>query len=362
MVYRVYNFNPGPATLPLAVLQEAQKELLDYQGSGMSVMEMSHRSREFEEIIFSAEALMLEILGLSNEYQVLFLQGGASLQFAMLPLNFLRPGTTADYIVTGSFASKALQEAQKLGKTHIAASTKNDNFRSIPRQDEIKFSESPVYLHITTNNTIYGTQWKYVPSCGDVPLVADMSSDILSRELELNRFSLVYAGAQKNVGPAGVTVVIIKKSFLEKAAENIPVILSYKTHAEARSLYNTPPTFAVYMVKLVLNWIKETGGLKAIGELNKKKAALIYDVIDESKGFYRGHAAKEDRSDMNITFRLPDDNLEKSFLEEAAKEGLVGLKGHRSVGGIRASLYNAMPLEGTETLAAFMKDFMHRKG
>jgi phosphoserine aminotransferase len=362
MVYRVYNFNPGPATLPLTVLQEAQKELLDYRGLGMSVMEMSHRSREFEEIVNSAEALMLELLGLSTEYQVLFLQGGASLQFAMIPLNFLPPGATADYILTGSFATKALQEAEKLGKTHVAASAKNSNFRSIPSQDEIKFSESPAYVHITSNNTIYGTQWKYIPDCGEVPLVADMSSDILSRELEMTRFSLVYAGAQKNLGPAGVTVVIIKKSLLEGASKNIPAILSYKAHAEARSLYNTPSSFSVYILRLVLNWVKEKGGLKAIGELNKKKAALIYDVIDASEGFYRGHALREDRSDMNVTFRLPDDNREKAFAEEAAKEGLIGLKGHRSVGGIRASLYNAMPLEGVEALAQFMKEFLNRKG
>jgi len=362
MVYRAYNFNPGPAMLPLEVLKTAQEELLNYRGLGMSVMEISHRSREFEEIIFSAEALMLEIMGLSSGYRVLFLQGGASLQFAMLPLNYLRPGTVADYIVTGSFASKSLKEAQKIGKTNIAATTEENNFSSIPAQEEIKLSDSPAYLHITTNNTIYGTQWKYIPSCGDIPLVADMSSDILSRELEMNRFSLVYAGAQKNLGPAGVTVVIIREDFLEKASDNIPAILSYKTHAEARSLYNTPPTFAVYIVRLVLQWIIEKGGLKAVEEANKKKAALIYEVIDESGGFYRGHAVKKDRSDMNVTFRLPNENLEKSFLDEAAKEGLVGLKGHRSVGGIRASLYNAMPLKGAELLAAFMKDFMHKKG
>jgi phosphoserine aminotransferase len=362
MVHRVFNFNPGPATLPLAVLQEAQKELLDYSGLGMSVMEISHRSHDFEEIIGSAEELMLEVTGLSDDYQVLFLQGGASLQFAMLPLNFLSPDAVADYIITGSFASKACQEAERVGKVHIAASTKNDNFRSIPKQHDIKLSDFPAYVHITTNNTIYGTQWKYIPDCGEVPLAADMSSDILSRELDMSRFSLAYAGAQKNLGPAGVTVVIIKKNLLERASKNIPAILSYKTHAEARSLYNTPPTFAIYILKLVLNWVKEKGGLKILGDINKKKAALIYDIIDKSDGFYRGHAFKEARSDMNITFRLADENLEKIFTEEAAREGLIGLKGHRSVGGIRASLYNAMPMEGVEALSRFMKDFMNRKG
>lgn len=363
MAYRVYNFNPGPATLPLTVLQEVQKELLDYRGLGMSVMEISHRSGAFEDIIGAAETLMLDILGLAaQEYQVLFLQGGASQQFAMLPLNFLLPGTTADYVVTGSFASKALQEAEKLGETHQTASTKNDNFRSIPEQHELKLSNAPAYVHITTNNTIYGTQWKYIPDCGGAPLVADMSSDILSGELDMAKFSLAYAGAQKNLGPSGVTAVIIEKSFLEKASAALPAIFSYQTHAKARSLYNTPPTFSVYILKLVMEWVKEKGGLKAIGENNKKKAALVYDVIDNSAGFYRGHAEAKDRSVMNVTFRLPDEGLEKTFAEEAATVNLIGLKGHRSVGGIRASLYNAMPLEGAAALADFMKDFMNKNG
>ena len=360
MVYRVYNFNPGPATLPLGVLRKVQEELLDYRGLGMSVMEMSHRSRDFEEIIGTAETLILELLGLSTDYQVLFLYGGASQQFSMLPLNLLPPDATADYVVTGSFASKALQEAEKLGKTHLAASTKDNNFRSIPRQQEIQLSRSPAYVHITTNNTIYGTQWKYIPDCGEVPLTADMSSDILSRELEMNKFSLIYAGAQKNLGPAGVTLVIIKKSLLEKSRDNLPAMFSYKTHAQARSLYNTPPTFSIYVLKLVLEWVREKGGLKTMEEHNKNKATLIYNILDGSEGFYRGHAVKEDRSTMNITFRLPDENLEKAFVEEAKKENLIGLKGHRSVGGIRASLYNALPLEGAETLAQFMKNFMDK--
>ncbi|MGI6308026.1 MAG: 3-phosphoserine/phosphohydroxythreonine transaminase [Dethiobacteria bacterium] len=362
MVYRVYNFNPGPATLPLPVLQEAQEELLNYREKGMSIMEISHRSRELEEIIESAEALLLELCGLSAAYQVLFLQGGASQQFAMVPLNFLPPGGTADYILTGSFAQKAYQEAQRLGKINVAATTQDHQYRRIPLPEELKFSPVPAYVHITTNNTIYGTQWKYIPDTGEIPLIADMSSDILSRKIDLTRFSLVYAGAQKNLGPAGVTVVILKKNILEKASPNIPTILSYETHAEARSLYNTPPVFAIYLVHLVLQWVKKQGGLQAIEELNTKKAALIYQVIDESKEFYQGHALKEDRSGMNITFRLPDEEQEKAFVDRAAQEGLVGLKGHRSVGGIRVSLYNAMPLKGAETLAQFMTAFYRKNG
>lgn len=362
MVYRVYNFNPGPATLPLAVLQEAQEQLLDFQGKGMSVLEMSHRSREFEEIVFSAEDLLLKLYGLSTEHQVLFLQGGASLQFAMVPINLLPAGSTADYILTGSFAQKAFQEAERIGKVQVAATTQNKQYRFIPVQEEIELSASPAYVHITTNNTIFGTQWKYVPDTGGAPLIADMSSDILSQKIDLDRFSLAYAGAQKNLGPAGVTVVILKRSLLERIPEDIPAILSYKTHAGARSLYNTPPTFAAYLVKLVLQWVEKQGGLDAIGALNKKKAALIYRAIDESNGFYRGHAEKEARSNMNATFRLPDEKQEKTFVEKAAKEGLVGLKGHRSVGGIRASLYNALPLEGAETLAQFMTAFCHKNG
>ena len=362
MVYRVYNFNPGPATLPLPVLQEAQEQLLNYQETGMSVMEISHRSREFEEIVNSAETLLLELCGLSTAYQVLFLQGGASLQFAMVPLNFLPSGGTADYILTGSFAQKACQEAKRLGEVHVAATTQDKQYRCIPAPDEIKISPAPAYVHITTNNTIYGTQWKYIPDTAGIPLIADMSSDILSRKIDLSRFSLAYAGAQKNLGPAGVTVVILKKSLLEKAPQNVPAILSYKTHAGARSLYNTPPAFAIYLVKLILQWVRKQGGLEAMEALNKKKAALIYQAIDESGGFYRGHAVKEDRSSMNITFRLPDGDHEKTFVEGAAQEGLVGLKGHRSVGGIRASLYNAMPLEGAEALAQFMTAFCRAKG
>ncbi|MGI5822867.1 MAG: 3-phosphoserine/phosphohydroxythreonine transaminase [Dethiobacteria bacterium] len=363
MTYRVYNFNPGPATLPLPVLEEAQAQLLNYREKGMSITEISHRSQEFEEIIDAAETLLLELGGLStDDYQALFLQGGASQQFALVPLNFLPPTGQADYVLTGSFAQKAYQEAQRLGKINVAATTKDQDYRRIPRQEELKFSPAPAYVHITTNNTIYGTQWKYIPDTGTVPLIADMSSDIFSGETELNRFSLLYAGAQKNLGPAGVTVVILKKNLLEKVSPDIPAIFSYKTHAEARSLYNTPPVFAIYLVHLVLKWLKKLGGLQAVGKLNAQKAELIYRVIEESGGFYRGHAAAENRSQMNITFRLPQEELEKIFVAGAAQEGLVGLKGHRSVGGIRASLYNALPLQGAETLAQYMTAFYRQNG
>lgn len=363
MTYRIYNFNPGPATLPLPVLQEVQEQLLDYREKGMSILEISHRSPEFEEIITSAEELLLKLCGLSaTAYRVLFLQGGASQQFAMVPLNFLPAGSTADYVLTGSFAQKACQEAQRLGKIHVAATTKDHQYRHIPRPDELHFSSAPAYIHITTNNTIYGTQWQYIPETGEIPLVADMSSDILSRQIDFTRFSLTYAGAQKNLGPAGVTVVILKNDLLEKVSPELPAIFSYKTHAEAGSLYNTPPVFAIHLVLLVLQWVEKQGGLQAIAAINTKKAALIYKVLDESGGFYQGHALQEDRSGMNITFRLPGEELEKAFVAGAAREGFTGLKGHRSVGGIRVSLYNAMPLQGAESLAQFMAAFHQKNG
>ena len=285
MVYRIYNFNPGPATLPLPVLEQVQKELLDFRGSGMSILETSHRSKEFEEIVEDAENQLLELLKVSGDYRVLFLQGGASLQFAMVPLNYLSTETSADYILTGSFATKAFEEARKIAPVNIAASTQEDNYSRIPRQEEIELNPSSVYVHLTSNNTIYGTQWKYIPDCGKIPLVADMSSDILSREVEMDRFSLVYAGAQKNLGPAGVTTVIIKKDILERANENLPAMLSYKVHAKANSLYNTPPTFAIYILRLVLQWVKEKGGLRGVESINREKSALLYRAIDESGGF-----------------------------------------------------------------------------
>ncbi|UNC92972.1 3-phosphoserine/phosphohydroxythreonine transaminase [Candidatus Contubernalis alkaliaceticus] len=354
---RVFNFNPGPATLPLSVLEKAQKELLNYQGTGMSVIEVSHRSKEFEAIVNDAAALLKELLQMSDDYKVLFLQGGASTQFAMVPLNFLKEEETADYITTGIFGEKAYKEAVKIGSIHTAASTKDTNHDRIPTAAEINFSPSPSFVHITSNNTIFGTQWKDYSVFNNLNLVADMSSDILCGPLDVSRFALIYAGAQKNLGPAGVTVVIIRKDMLEKVPSNIPSMFRYDLHAENNSLYNTPPSFSIYMVKLVLEWLKEQGGLAKIKEFNENKAALVYEAIDQSNGFYRGHAQKEYRSTMNVTFRLPDEEMEKKFVTEAASHGLVNLKGHRSVGGIRTSIYNAMPFEGCEKLASFMKEF-----
>jgi len=356
-MHRIYNFSPGPATLPLPVLERAREEIPDYKGKGASVMEISHRSKDFEKIVASAEASFLEIADLNDDYQVLFLQGGASLQFMMVPYNFLPSGKTADYIVTGIFAEKAAQEAAALGSVHIVANTKSAGHTFIPKQEELAFSPQPVYVHLVTNNTIYGTQWKYIPDCNGAPLVADMSSDILSRKIDLSKFSLFYAGAQKNLGPAGVTVVVLRKSMLKEIPDHICKIMNYKEHADASSLYNTPSCFPIYVLDLVMDWIKEQGGVAAIEEINNKKAALIYKAIDQSEGFYRGHAREDARSLMNITFRLPDEELEKAFVEGAAKEGMESLKGHRSVGGIRASVYNAMPMAGCEALAQYMEHF-----
>jgi len=359
---RIFNFNAGPATLPLVVLEEAQSELLNFKGSGMSVMENSHRSKEYEVINSEAEALVKELLNVPENYRVLFLQGGASTQFAAVPMNLVSADNHADYILTGAWAEKAYKEASKFIKTNVAASTKDENFTRIPRIDEIKVSDSPVYVHLCSNNTIFGTQWQSFPDLGNVPLVADMSSDILSRRFDVSKFALIYAGAQKNLGPAGVTVVIIRKDLLENIPSNIPTMLRYDIHAKNDSLYNTPPSFSVYMVSLVLRWLKNNGGLAAAEKRNAEKAALIYNAIDNSGGYYRGHAAKDSRSLMNITFRLPNEELEKKFAAEATAQGMIGLKGHRSVGGLRASIYNAMSLEGCMALVEFMKTFQSNNG
>ena len=358
----VYNFNPGPAILPRPVLERARAELLDYAGTGLSILETSHRAPEYEAINAEAEARVKRLLGLGEDWRVLFLQGGASLQFAMVPLNFLPPDRVADYILTGVWSEKALAEAAVIGRTHVAGSTAEERFRRIPRADELAFSAEPAYVHLTSNNTIYGTQWHGWPDVGGRPLVADMSSDILSRPLEAERFALIYAGAQKNLGPAGVTVVIARGDWLERGAKTIPAALRYETYAKNNSLYNTPPVFAVYLLNLTLGWIEEEGGLAAMGERNRRKAAIVYGAIAASGGFYRGHAAPDSRSQMNVTFRLPSPADETAFLAEAERAGFVGLAGHRSVGGIRASLYNAMSLEGCAALAAFMAEFARRRG
>ena len=354
---RAYNFNAGPSALPLSALQKAQEELLDFQGAGMSILEMSHRGKEYEAVHNQAIALLRELLSIPEDYEVLFLQGGASLQFAMAPMNFLPAGRRAAYVTTGVWSEKALAEAKSLGEVYEAASTKSGKHSNIPALSELKYDEDAAYLHITSNNTIYGTQWADFPDTGNVPLIADMSSDILSRPLDVGKFSLIYAGAQKNLGPAGVTVVIIKKSFLATANPNIPTMLRYGTFAKENSLYNTPPTFGIYLMGLVLAWIKEQGGITAITRRNEEKAALIYDAIDASKGFYTGHAVPAARSRMNLTFRLPTEELEKKFLGEAKQAGFVGLAGHRSVGGCRASAYNAVPVEACQALRDLMVDF-----
>ena len=353
-VNRAHNFNAGPSALPLAALQQAQSELLDFQGAGMSILEMSHRGKEYEGVHNRAIALLRELLEVPEDYDVLFLQGGASLQFAMVPLNFLPVGGKAGYVMTGVWAEKAYDEAKKLGDAYEAASAKAGKFSSIPTTEELKYDEDSAYLHITSNNTIYGTQWRDFPDTGSVPLIGDMSSDILSRPFDVDKFSLIYAGAQKNLGPAGVTVVIVKRDFLSKANGNIPTMLRYGTYAKENSLYNTPPTFSIYVMGLVLAWIKEQGGMAAVTNSNEEKAALIYDAFDASGGFYRGHAVPSARSLMNITFRLRDDELEKKFLAEAKKAGFVGLAGHRLVGGCRASAYNAVPLEACIALRDLM--------
>ncbi|MGE5550037.1 MAG: 3-phosphoserine/phosphohydroxythreonine transaminase, partial [Bacteroidota bacterium] len=362
MSARVYNFNPGPATLPLPVLEEIQRDLLDFGGTGMSIMEISHRSKEYEAVHEETEAALKELLGLGADYRVLFLGGGASMQFDMVPMNFLPAGATADYVVTGSFAEKACEEARKIGQVHLAANTKDTNHNRIPIASEIKLSPNPAYVHITSNNTIFGTQWPTLPSFGSIPLVADMSSDILSRRFDATKFALIYAGAQKNLGPAGVTIVIIREDMLAKVPGTLPTMLRYDVHAKNNSLYNTPPGIAVYAVMLVLRWLKAQGGLDAIEKRNRDKAALVYGAIDGSNGFYKGHAVPEARSLMNVTFRLPNEELEGAFVREAKGAGLVNLKGHRSVGGMRASLYNAMPVEGCKKLAEFMREFARKNG
>jgi len=355
MAHRVYNFNPGPATLPLAVLEIVQRELLDYKGTGMSVMEISHRSPEFDEINEAAISLTREVFGLGDNYHVLFVGGGASTQFACVPMNFLSEGQTAAYVDTGSWSSKAIKEAKLFGNVHLAGSSKEANYNHIPK--EIEVPTNAQYLHLTSNNTIFGTQYQSFPEVGNIPLVCDMSSDIASRKLDFTKFSLIYAGAQKNMGPSGVTMVIIRDDMLAKCKDGIPTMFNYKTHAEKKSLFNTPPSFSIYIVKLILEWLKNMGGLAAIEKVNLAKKERIYQLMDLHPDYFKGTAEKDSRSWMNLTMRLPNEDLEKKFIAEAKAAGFVGLKGHRSVGGIRVSLYNAMPLEGAEKLAEFALDF-----
>ncbi len=353
---RVYNFSPGPSVLPEEVLKIAQKEMLDYGGTGMSVMEMSHRSKTFSEIIVEAENLLREIMGIPHHYKVLFLQGGASTQFAMVPLNLLTKSKNADYVNTGNWSKKAIAEAQKYGEVKVIASSEDRNFTYIPKIDRGMLNSKADYVHITSNNTIYGTRFTALPETGVVPLVADMSSNILSEFMDVSKFGLIYAGAQKNIGPAGLTVVIIREDLIGHEMEVTPTMLNYKTHAEKDSLFNTPPCFCIYIALLTFKWIKKKGGISEIEKTNREKASLLYDFLDNSL-LFKGTAESRDRSLMNVPFVLPNEELSSKFIDEAEKHGLVSLKGHRSVGGMRASIYNAMPIEGVKKLVDFMKHY-----
>lgn len=362
-IKRVHNFNAGPSVLPVPVLERAQAEMLDYQGCGMSVMEMSHRSKEFESIIQTAEADLRQLMGIPTNYKVLFLQGGASLQFAMLPMNLRPAGASADYIVTGSWSRTSWKEAAKLGPTNAAFNGEADNYSRLPAAGEYKFDPKAAYVHFCHNETIHGVEFKSEPALlPGVELVCDMSSDFLSQLVDVSKYGLIYAGAQKNAGPAGVVVVIVRDDLLARVPEKLPVMLDYKLLAESGSLHNTPPCFAIYVTGLVMKWLKDLGGLPAIHGINQKKAGLIYTAIDSSGGFYRGHAAAEARSIMNIPFRMPSEELENLFVKESTKADLIGLKGHRSVGGLRASIYNALPLESASMLVEFMRDFQRKHG
>lgn len=356
---RVHNFSAGPAALPLEVLEKAQQELVDYRGSGTSIMEMSHRGAHYTEVDQQARERLTRILGLGDDFEIMFLQGGASTQFMMVPYNLLGAGKKADYINTGAWSKKSITEAKRFGDINIPFTSEDSNFNRVPTQSELSLSSDAEYVHFTTNNTIFGTQFRSELEANGVPLVGDMSSDFLSRPVDVQKYGIIYAGAQKNLGPAGVTVVIVRKDMFEKMNTDIPTILSYNTHAG--KLFNTPPSFPVYMVNLVLEWVENKGGLSFFETFNQQKADLLYDEID-ADDFYNGTAERASRSLMNVTFRLPSEDLEATFLKEAATKDLLALKGHRSVGGIRASIYNACPMESVEALVAFMKEFRNANG
>ena len=359
---RVYNFSAGPSVLPESVLRRAADEMLDYQGSGQSVMEMSHRSKIYEGIIGSAESLLREVMGIPSNYKVLFLQGGASSQFAMVPMNLMNKNHKADFVVTGQWATKAQKEASRYGEAHIVASSKDKTFSYIPDLDPAAFSKDADYFHICMNNTIYGTRFTKLPETGDVPLVADISSCILSEPIDVSKFGLLYAGAQKNMGPAGLTVVIVREDLIGNAMDITPTMFNYQIHADNGSMYNTPPCYAIYICMLVLDWIKnEIGGLEKMNEINEHKAGILYDFLDQSS-LFKGTVVKKDRSIMNVPFVTGSDELDAKFVKEATAADFVNLKGHRSVGGMRASIYNAMPVEGVEKLVEFMRDFEKKNG
>jgi phosphoserine aminotransferase len=365
MEKRIYNFSAGPAILPEEVLLEAQKDLFALPGVGMSILEISHRSKTYDAIHQEAKAGIKKLLDVPDDYAILFLQGGASLQFSMVPLNLMPPKNKADYISTGSWSKKAIKEAKRVGTVNIVCSTEitegdKKYFNRVPKQSELKLDPDSAYVHFTSNNTIFGTQFKTEPETGNVPLVCDASSDILHKKIDVKKYGLIYAGAQKNMGPSGVTMVIIRKDLLERSQDSLHTMLNYKTHVENDSLYNTPNTFGIYIIGLITKWLLNLGGLDKMYETNKMKADLLYNCIDESGGYFKGHAEKESRSLMNITFNLATPELEKKLIDEATKAGFSGLKGHRSVGGLRASIYNAFPLKGVEDLVTFMKDFQKK--
>lgn len=356
MTKRAFNFYAGPATLPYDVVKATSEAALDFQNLGLSILEISHRSKEFDNVIKTAQRDLKELMGLGDDYHVLFLQGGASLQFYMVPLNLSINGKKSDYVNTGAWSKKAIKEAKLVGEVDVIATSEDKNFSYIPKN--VKSTGDKSYLHITTNNTIFGTQYDYIPETGNIPLIGDMSSDILSKNINFSKFSLIYAGAQKNMGPSGATIVIIKDELLKRAADNTPSMLKYKTHTDKDSLFNTPSTLSIFTVGEVLKWIKNKGGVSEIEKMNRKKADLLYNSIDEMGDFYKGSVTDiNSRSLMNVTFNLPTPELEKKFVQEATAKNMLGLKGHRDVGGVRASIYNAFPYEGVEFLVDFMKNF-----
>ncbi|MEE9429975.1 MAG: 3-phosphoserine/phosphohydroxythreonine transaminase [Melioribacteraceae bacterium] len=357
MEKRIYNLSAGPCTLPEEVMLEAQKDFYSYKGEGLSVMEMSHRSKSYDDIIVSAEKDIRTLLNISDDYAVMFLQGGATMQFSMIPLNIMPPNNKADYINTGAWSKKAIKEAKRVGEVNVAASSEDSNFNYIPKQDAFNLTADASYVHYTSNNTIFGTGFKTEPEVGNVPLVCDMSSDILSKPVDVNKYGLIYAGAQKNMGPAGAALVIIKKSLLERSPDTLHTYLNYNIHASKGSMYNTPPTYTIYIMGLVYKWLLKNGGLEAMQKVNEAKGKLLYDAIDNSGGYYKGAAAIEDRSLMNVTFNLQSEELEKKFIAEGIAKDFIGLKGHRSVGGVRASIYNAFPTKGVEDLVELMNNF-----
>ncbi len=357
---RVFNFSAGPSMLPVEVLEKAAAQMVNYNNSGMSVMEMSHRSSSYLSVFNDTKALLKKVMSIPDDYEIVFTPSGATGQFSMIPLNFLKNGK-ADYIVTGAFSKKAMQEAKKYADINIPFDGSENKFKTIPSQDELSFDENASYVHYCANNTIYGTEWKYVPETSGTPLICDMSSNILSKPVDVSKYAMIYAGAQKNMGIAGLGVAIVKKDLLQDVNPKVPVLLDYKLQIENDSMYNTPPAYAIYVLGLVLQWIDDLGGLEKMEELNKKKASLLYDYLDQSS-FYKTHSDKENRSLMNVTFVTPNKDLDALFVKESIADGMTNLKGHRSVGGIRASIYNAMPYEGVEKLVAFMKEFEENNG